>query len=399
MNNEITLDDIKIYENIYQENTNNIEIQKRIKKLGIMKASVDEKIKDSYNFQFNIEIPEDKISNQHNSYQCNIFAFLKVVNSILIKNGVDTNNLNLSATYISFFDKLEKVNSLYNDLISCKHITLETINAKVNRYIGIYGTFHFCRSIINKYGLVPTTTMNEVDENYNENMVVELLRDKIKTDAITLMNIKRKSQRKEKKKELIKEAYIFLSKVMGAPPQSFIFKGEELTPLEFKNKYLGTNLEEYVTVTTFNKKDFFNTFTYIPNVYLNEDEEIISLSKEKLKSAIISQLKDGIGVWFSSEESTTLDYDYDILDDKLYNYHDLLNIKATSKKQKMLLELISYDHAMCITGALVEDNELKQLKVDNSFGKHGTFKGRLIMTPSFLGNCLITAIINKKYIK
>lgn len=60
--------------------------------------------------------------------------------------------------------------------------------------------------------------------------------------------------------------------------------------------------------------------------------------------------------------------------------------------------MINYDHAMCITGALIKDKEIKQFKVDNSFGYHGKHKGHLIMTNSFFENCIITLIINKKYI-
>ncbi len=65
----------------------------------------------------------------------------------------------------------------------------------------------------------------------------------------------------------------------------------------------------------------------------------------------------------------------------------------------MVLDLINYDHAMCITGALIEENSIKQFKVDNSFGRHGNYKGQLIMTPSFLENCVITLVINKKYLE
>ena len=65
----------------------------------------------------------------------------------------------------------------------------------------------------------------------------------------------------------------------------------------------------------------------------------------------------------------------------------------------MLLDMVNYDHVMCITGALVLDHEIKQLKVDNSFGNHGRFHGQLIMTPSFLENCVITVILNKNFIK
>ena len=65
---------------------------------------------------------------------------------------------------------------------------------------------------------------------------------------------------------------------------------------------------------------------------------------------------------------------------------------------KLRLDMINYDHAMCITGALIKDKEVKQFKVDNSFGYHGRHKGHLIMTNSFFENCPITFIINKKYL-
>ena len=64
----------------------------------------------------------------------------------------------------------------------------------------------------------------------------------------------------------------------------------------------------------------------------------------------------------------------------------------------MLLNMLNYDHAMCITGALVEKGKIKQFKVDNSFGLHGGYKGRLIMPCSFLESGVITIIINKKYL-
>lgn len=400
MNSEISMKDMLYFKTEYENNKENVDIQNKIRKFGIKNASIDKDIESKIEFKFNIEIPETKIYNQHNSSQCNIYAFLRVVKSIMQKNSsLDINNLDLSATYISFFDKLEKINSLYNDLISCDDLSLDIINNKVNRYIGVYGTFHFARGIVNKYGLVLTKNMEEVKSNYDEFLVVKLLKNKIKSDALELINIKDINERRTKKKKLMSEAYSFLSKVLGNVPTSFEFNGEILTPIEFKNKYLNSNLEDYVTVTTFNKDALFNSYAFIPNVYLNDNENIITVTPSKAKDAIVKQLKDGIGVWFSSEESTTLDYDCNILDESLYNYHDMLNIKKIPKNKRLSLDIINYDHAMCITGALVLDGEIKQFKVDNSFGKHGKFNGYLIMTNSFFDNYVITSIINKKYLK
>lgn len=399
MTNEILLDDVYEFNEQYKKDENNIVAEKKIRKLGIMKASIDEDRKSMLKFEFNVEVPETKIYNQYGSHQCNTYAFLRVVKDILRKNThLNVDELDLSSNYINFFDKLEKANVLYNELIACSNLSLEIINCKVNQFIGSFGTFHYCREIVNKYGLVPTKDMNELSSNYNDALAIELLRDKIKCDAICLLDKKTKKEKQSRKKELMYEVYQFLSKVYGTPPTNFVFQGKQMTPFQFKEHYLNDSLDEYVTVTSFPKETLFSSYSFIPNVYLNDQEKIIKLPIGQIKESIIKQLSEGVSVWFSAEESTTLDYEDNILDDKLYNLNELLNIKNIAKNKKMLLDLINYDHAMCITGALVEKNDVKQFKVDNSFGKHGVFKGKLIMTVPFFENYVITTIINKKYI-
>lgn len=43
-------------------------------------------------------------------------------------NSINTKGLNLSATFIDFYDKLEKINTFYNELLKENMITLEMIN-------------------------------------------------------------------------------------------------------------------------------------------------------------------------------------------------------------------------------------------------------------------------------
>lgn len=398
MKNEIEKSDILAFQEKYIENEQNINIENKIKKLGIMRASKNTAKKEELKFNFNVEVPETKIYDQLDGHQCNIYSFLRVVKDIMRKNtNLDIDKLDLSSNYINFFDKLEKANSLYNDLISTKHLSLELINNKVNRYIGSFGTFHFCREIVNKYGLVPSENMNEINSQYNDALTIELLKDKIKTDAVILINLSKK-EKINKKDELIFEVFQFLSKVYGNPPIKFKFNDEIITPLDFKDKYLKDNLKDFITITSFNKEAFFNSYSFIPNIYLYDDEKIIYLPLPKVKNAILKQLQDGISVWFSSEESTKINSNDSLLDDDLYDLAQTLNIKDIPKKQKLQLDIISYDHAMCITGALVENGNIKQFKVDNSFGEYGVFNGRMIMTNSFFENCVITTIINKKYL-
>lgn len=355
--------------------------------------------KDNYEFKFNIEVPRVRIYNQFDSNQCNIYSSLRMIKDILRQNSnLAVDFLDISANYIAFYDKLEKVNTFYEELINCKSLSIGFINSNINKYIGSYGTFYFCKKIIDKYGIVPSKDMKEVDEKYDDNLTIELLKNKLKTDSLALKGIKNIEEKKVIKKELVYEAYQFLSKIYGNPPTDFYIKGEILTPNEFKERYLQDKLDEYVTTTLLSKDVLFESFSFVPNMYLEDEEQIVTLSKERMEEAIIKQLQDGISVWFSAEESTTLDSLSGILDYDAYDFNRILNIRDINKSDKMKLDIINYDHAMCITGALVIDNQIVQYKVDNSFGNVGKFNGNLIMTPSFLENCVITAIINKKYI-
>lgn len=399
MEKEIKMGDIIKYQKEYLSDSNNSITEQNIYELGLEKACFNKELSEKLKYRFNIQIPEIKMYDQKRGCECNIYAFLRMIKSIMKKdNSINIRGLDLSATYIDFFDKLEKVNTFYNDLLRENDITVEMIRKRADKYIGSFGTFNFCKKIVNKYGFVPSKYMPEVNDNYNSDLVIELLKNKVKTDALILMNRNREND-DVLKNILLGEAYTFLSKILGNPPTKFEYKNETLTPLEFKNKYLKTNLEEYVTVTPYDVDVLCNSYAFIPSIYLKNNENIVTLPEDKIKDAVINQLKDGIGVWFSSEESTSLDYESNILDNNIFKYKEKLNIKDVPNEYKLQLGLINYDHAMCITGVLVKDNEVKQFKVDNSFGYHGRYKGHLVMTYDFFKSGIITLIINKKYIK
>lgn len=395
MKNNIELKDIESFKSFYESNNDNLVAESKIKDLGLKKASVNEQILNDYNFNFNVTVPETKIYNQRSSQQCNIYAFLRVVKDIMRKRGLE--DIDLSANYIAFFDKLEKINTLYSELIGDDNLTIDKIRDKTNRYVGNYGTFHFCLKIINKYGIVPEKEMPDVNDKYNEFLTIELLRDKIKSDALLLMN--KKEDKEKLKKTLMNEAYNFLAKVYGTPPLDFTINGSNYTPLQFKEWLTGDSLDNFVTVTSINIESFYNSNAYIPGIYINNNEEVRYLDHDNQKKAILKQLKSGISVWFSTEESKTLDYKDDILDTNLYDYNHLLSIRDISKGDKIALGIIDYDHAMAITGALVENDEIKQFKVDNSFGYHGQFKGRILMTSDYFDNYVITTIIDKRFLE
>lgn len=396
MEAEISEKDLKKFTQKYYGNPANTLAEEQIRKLGILKANQRDQ---KYRFRFNVKVPDVKIYNQYDSQQCNIYAFLRVVKDIMRQNPqLKAANLDLSANYINFYDKFEKINTLYNELIRDSRLTPEKIREKVDFYIGSFGTFHFCREIVNKYGLVPAQMMPEVGRNYNDNLAIELLRDKIKADATTLIGMDDKAKRLKKKSELMYQAFQFLAKIFGVPPTSFEFRGVTYTPQDFKEQFLRDKLDDFTTVTLFDKDALLESQAYLPNIYLNDTEVILHLTPEKAKDAIVKQLIGGISVWFSAETSTAASHNEGVLDDKLYDFSEIFKLKKLPTEQRLTLGMINYDHAMCITGALIEKDQVRQFRVDDSFGESGKYGGQMIMTNSYLENCVVTLVLEKKFL-
>ena len=87
-----------------------------------------------------------------------------------------------------------------------------------------------------------------------------------------------------------------------------------------------------------------------------------------------------------------------ILDNEAYGFSRILDIPDLTAQQKLTLGVTTYDHAMCITGALTKNNIAEQFRVDNSFGQRGKYGGQMLMTSSFLENSVITLVINRKFL-
>lgn len=396
MSSEVSLEDVIKFHKEYSKNSANKKAEAKIRELGLAKASLDER-QANLSFRFNLKLPNKTIHNQYSSYQCYSYAFVNVVEDIIRKNSNET--VVLSSNYIDFYDKLEKVNSFYNILLKHATISEALINTTAEKIIGLYGNFHFCRNLINKYGVVPAEAMPNATAKFDGKLMIELLKDKVKGDALTLRTLKSHRARVECKNNLIYQAYEFLSKVFGNPPSKFKYDKKSFTPLEFKDAFVQENLEDYITTTPFNLRDFKRSYAYIPNIYLNNNEKFHQATMNEICNAIIGQLRDGVGIWFSAEESTICDDSTDILDDHLHNYEDLLKIARLSPSRQLRLNFIDYDHAMCITGAQVDDDIASQYLVADSLCTRGKHPGQMIMTPSFLQNRVITLALNQKFLR
>lgn len=116
MNKDIKSGDILKYQKEYLSDVNNTALENDIYENGLENACLDKVLVKNTSYKFNIQISETKMYDQKDGYECNIYAFLRMIKSIMKKEGTNIKGLDLSATYIDFYDKLEKVNTFYNEL-------------------------------------------------------------------------------------------------------------------------------------------------------------------------------------------------------------------------------------------------------------------------------------------
>lgn len=83
---------------------------------GIFKASENVQAIGSNDFNFTIDIDSEKVTNQNQSGRCWMFACLNIIR-FNMEQQYNVENFELSQNYTYFWDKLEKANYFYHNII------------------------------------------------------------------------------------------------------------------------------------------------------------------------------------------------------------------------------------------------------------------------------------------
>ena len=114
---------------------------------------------------------------------------------------------------------------------------------------------------------------------------------------------------------MLSEIYKMLCICLGKPPKTFCFEARDkdgnfireanITPKEFYEKYVGWNLEDYVSLINAPTEDkpFYQTYSvkYLGSVKEGRAVRYLNLPVEQLKAAAIAQMQDGAPVWFGCD--------------------------------------------------------------------------------------------------
>ncbi len=365
---------------------------------------------------FSIEIPTRGITNQRKSGRCWLFASMNMMRELVAKN-CNMEKFELSGNYLAFWDKFEKMNFFLEAIIDSAD--LEVSDRTVNWILsGLNdgGQWDMMVSLIQKYGIVPSSVMPETFQSNETRNMSQILNMKLRKDAIELRKLVQEGVDPSKRKEeMLEELFKALCICFGRPVDRFDFAYTDkehhyhieynMTPRSFYEKYIKLSLEDYVSVINAPTQDkpYGKTYTvkYLGNV-VGRNICYLNLPMEELKKLAVQQMKDGEPVWFGSDCGKYGSRTDGIWDQNSFVYGEILGglDLSMTKEERLDYADSAMNHAMLLTGVnLDSDGKPNRWKIENSWGEEPGKKGYFAASDAWFDEFTYQVIINKKYLK
>jgi bleomycin hydrolase len=322
--------------------------------------------------------PATDVKDQGRSGTCWCFSSLSIVESELLKQGIQ--HPDLSEMFI--------VRNLYIE--KAKNYILRQGFTRFSE--GAFG--HDVFPSIEKYGIVPlsvypnTMGKDTIDHIGFDEMLKKYLDSVLAKVPITL----------DWDKNYIK----MLDKKLGVPPEKFTYEGKEYTPLEFSKEVLKFNSNDYIGLTSYNHHPYYKPFNVeVPDNYsgglfynLPIDELIEATKYAVLNDYTVGWDADVSNLFFAQKSGwAMIPKDKNDLkgvinpdDEEIYYNQDM--------RQELFEELTTQDdHLMHIIGLKQTPNGKTFFYVKNSWGPVGPFKGFINVSETYFGINTITLII------
>ncbi|XRJ96914.1 C1 family peptidase [Latilactobacillus sakei] len=367
---------------------------------------------------FSIDLDTGAVSNQKQSGRCWMFAALNTMRHSL-QAQFKIKDFELSQNYTNFWDKFEKSNYFYENVLKTadQPIGDRKVDFLMTTPQQDGGQWDMLCALIEKYGIVPKSVMPETYNSEKSSELNSVLNLKLRKDAVTLRQLVAdgvsEADIQAKKDTMLTEVYRMLVFALGEPPVEFDFEYRDddhnyhiekgLTPQIFYQKYVGWDLENYVSLINSPTADKPYNHLYsvemLGNVVGGREVRHLNLDIDDFKQLAIKQLQAGESVWFGSDVGQSSDRKLGIMDTEIYQKAALLNMDLSiSKGERLDYGESLMTHAMVITGVDIVDGQPTKWKVENSWGDKVGTKGYFVMSDSWFDEFVYQIVINKRFL-
>lgn len=435
-NKEITAAELSAFERAYDSVPANRIAQNATGHNGVFAAAYSTEVESKLTSVFSVDVKDTgSITNQKQSGRCWMFAGLNVIRAIAMKK-LHVKDLELSQSYLMFYDKLEKSNFELEAALDSLDLPdssrdLEFIYASGGHQDG--GYWGFFTALVKKYGVCPKACQPETVPTSASDEMDTVIQTALTRDVVELRAAHREGasieELRARKDQMLEEIYRILTICIGKPVQEFTFEYEEdnpekgkdsegeekkddkpqvkritTTPKEFFDTYVGTDLDNYVCLVNWPVRGFKEYQTYTvrlcQNVVGAPAEVNLNVPIDVMRKAIIDSLKGGDLVWFACDVSAFLLRKGAYLDTKLVDIDTLFSSQFNfDKGERLQARASTCNHAMTFTGVNLDvDGNPDRWKVENSWGDTAGLKGYFTMTDRWFGEYVYEAIVDRKYL-
>ena len=416
MAHELTVQELEKFSAEFNKKPENKVVARAAQRSGVLEASYNDRVQGQLTRVFSTELDTNNVTNQKHSGRCWLFATLNVLRHAFGKK-YKAKDFTFSQAYNFFWDKIERANMFYNRILDSADMPLDSRQVKSDLdFAGADGgQFQMAAALVEKYGVVPSYAMPETFNTNDTTGFATALGDKLKKDALFLRKLKQEGKDDEIKKtreKFLSEVYQMTAIAVGEPPKKFDLEyrdddkkyhlEKDLTPLEFLHKYLGdVDFDDYVVLTNAPDHEYGKLYG-LPaedNVSGSLRIKLLNVPMEYLTAASIAQLKDGEAVWFGNDVLRQMDRKTGYLDTNLYKLDDLFGVDLKmSKADRLKTGVGEVSHAMTLVGVDEDNGEVRQWKVENSWGDKSGVKGFYVMNNEWFKDYVYEVVVHKKYL-
>ncbi|MBM7712974.1 aminopeptidase C [Enterococcus xiangfangensis] len=415
---KITNEQTQAFREAFEKNPKQVALQRGVVKNGIRASAENIQTHVENTPVFSVDLATGKVANQKQSGRCWMFAALNTFRHKMLTT-FQLKDFELSQNYTFFWDKYEKANYFYENILN----TAE--QAASSREVAFLlqtpqqdgGQWDMIVSLFQKYGVVPKSVMPESSNSSNSRDLNNYLNKLLRKHAVLLRQMVAEQATAEEiqtnREAMLQEVYNLLTISLGTPPESFDFeyRDEEknyhleqgLTPQSFYEKYVGVNLDEYVSIINAPTEDkpFMKSYTVdmLGNVVGGKQVKYLNLEMAEFKALAVKQLEQGESVWFGCDVGQSSTRDSGIMALDAYDVDDLFDVDLTMTKAERLDHGESLmTHAMVLTGVDLIEDQAKKWKVENSWGEKVGEKGFFVMSDEWMDEYTYQIVVRKEFL-
>lgn len=399
---ELTSTDLERLEQSFASNPAHTIAQNALSQLCLRDVALSRTAVASANHSYSHSLDSWTPTHQKQTGRCWIFAALNLFRAGAMKQ-MNLRELELSQSYVMFWDKLERANYMLQTLIDTAADLDDDHRALASLYenpMQDAGQWDMLVNLINKHGLVPKVFMPETDSSSNSREMNRILNYWIHYGGSRLRGLVRDGaphdQIESAKAEVMDVVHRVLRMHLGDPPrtiqwqwtdrQGHFHRDDEMTPVEFARKYVSIPFDDYVCVVNDPRNEYGRTYTveYLGNMVGGKPVIYLNVEMPFMQKLAMESIVAGEPVWFGCDASKMSRPDLGILDHDVFDYETLYGAEfPLSKKDRLLYHESQMTHAMLFTGVDVLDGVARRWRVEDSYGPARGSGGFHMMTNSW----------------